>query len=64
MVEIARLRPTTCGTEPVHKYFVAETLGETCIAQTFRNHGSFSKFLRSGFRLLLRPQQLGFQHQL
>jgi hypothetical protein len=62
-VEVTRLYPTTGGTETVCEDFVPQSRREAPGPQPLFKHRGFRKLLRSGFRLLLCPQQLGFQEK-
>jgi hypothetical protein len=64
VVEIARLHPTTCSTEPMHKRFLPQSLLPADILQPFFKSSGCRTLIRSGFRLMLRTQQLGFQYEL
>jgi hypothetical protein len=64
MVKIPCLCPTTGSAETVYKRFLLQSLRKTPISQLFFNGGGFRTFLRSGSRLVLSPQQPGFQQEL
>jgi hypothetical protein len=63
MVEIPCLCPTTGSTETVDEGFLPQAHREASIPQPLFKHGSFDQLVRSGFHLLLCPQQLGFEEE-